>query len=67
MLMGGFQKCEKYGWRYLVRFKQGSIPTVQEEYFALAELQKNEYKCPDGAYDFVNGIGYKELSLNYVH
>ena len=64
---GFFQSCAKYGWRFLVRFKEGSIPTVQEEFRALKGVQKNEMKRPDCRYDFVTEIDYKNISLNYVH
>ena len=30
-----FQACEEYHWRYIVRFKEGSIPTVAQECEAL--------------------------------
>ena len=62
-----FQGCAKYGWRFLVRFKEGSIPTVQDEYSALKDVQKNEIKCPEGLYDFVTEIDYRGNLLNYVH
>lgn len=64
---GFFQSCAKFGWRFLVRFKEGSIPTVQEEYYALKDIQKNEIKHPDCSYDFVTEIDYRGIALNYMH
>ena len=64
---GFFQRCEEYGWRFLVRFKEGSIPTMQQEFDALKDLQKNKSKKADGEYDFVTGIDYHGNHINYVH
>ena len=64
---GFFQRCEEYGWRFLVRFKEGSIPTMQQEFDALKDLQKNKSKKADEEYDFVTGIDYHGNHINYVH
>ncbi|MDO4339881.1 MAG: hypothetical protein Q4C91_17595 [Eubacteriales bacterium] len=47
-----FRKCEEYGWQYLLRFKEGSIPTIGNEYRKLKELEKNrkETKVKNGRY-----------------
>lgn len=37
--------CENNKWRYIINFKEGSIPSVAEEFFALSKLQpeNNQY------------------------
>ena len=66
-----FKACEKYGWKYLVRFKGGSIPTVQEEYESLKKLGKNQRtRIVNGitqVHDFVNEIDYNGILLNFAH
>ena len=64
---GFFQRCGAYGWRFLVRFKSGSIPTVEEEYNALKKLQNNQIEQSGYCYDFVTGIDYQGIPLNYAH
>lgn len=63
-----FQACEEYHWRYIVRFKEGSIPTVFQEYEALRKLSGNRRKGTDGnisyRYDFVSDIDYEGHKLN---
>ena len=64
---GFFQNSIKNGWRFLVRFKERSIPSVQGEFESLRQLQKNAYKQGNCEYDFVTDIDYKGILLNYVH
>ena len=64
---GFFQRCGAYAWRFLVRFKSGSIPTVEEEYNALKKLQNNQIEQSGYCYDFVTGIDYQGIPLNYAH
>lgn len=52
--------CKDYGWDYLVRFKDGSIPSIAEEYEAIPEKGKA------GRAEFVNGIDYKGHSVNVL-
>lgn len=63
-----FAMCHDSGWHYILRFKEGSIPTVAEEYRSLKKTEKNCRKQPlsDGAgwYDFVTGIDYYGYKLN---
>lgn len=39
-----FEKCREAGCRYLLRFKEGSIPSVYEEYGKLRGLEKNRHE-----------------------
>lgn len=52
--------CKDYGWGYLLRFKDGSIPSIAEEYQAIPEKGKT------GSAEFVNGIDYKGHSVNVL-
>ena len=66
-----FRTCEENHWAYLIRFKKGSIPSVQEEKEALSKIQGhqreitvNDVKC---IFDYVTGIDYRGFKLNYAH
>lgn len=65
-----FRKCEEYRWHYLIRFKEGSIPTIGNEYRKLKELEKNrkETKIKSGRYwhDYVNDMDYNGYQINLV-
>ena len=52
--------CRDYGWDYLLRFKDGSIPSIAEEYQAIPEKGKT------GRAEFVNGIDYKGYCVNVL-
>lgn len=52
--------CKGYGWDYLLRFKDGSIPSIAEEYEAIPE------KGRTGRAEFVNGIDYKGHPVNVL-
>ena len=54
------QICEGYGWEYIIRFKDGSIPSIAEEYENIPE------KGRAGAAEFVNDIDYKERKTNVL-
>ena len=63
-----FDVCKKYHWRYIIRYKDGSIPTVYKEYEGRRTNEKNERKGKRNQteyhYAFVNGIPYKGHKLN---
>ena len=63
-----FQACKEYHWRYIVRYKEGSIPGVFQEYEALRKLEGHPGKGKNGKisyrYDFVNAIDYEGHKLN---
>ena len=52
--------CADYGWDYLLRFKDGRIPSIAEEYEAIPE------KIKAGNAEFVNGIDYGENKVNVL-
>jgi len=63
-----FDACKAYNWRYIVRFKEGGIPTVFQEYETLRKLSGNRRKGTDGNisywYDFVSDMDYEGHKLN---
>lgn len=61
-----FKECRARNWRFLLRFKEGSIPAVYQDYKGLKKLEKNLCKEGDSWYDSVNGIAYGSHMLNFV-
>lgn len=65
---GFFERCREKNWRYILRYKEGSIPTVGAEYRKLKGLEKNyqEHETETGKewHDYVTGIDYKEHKVN---
>lgn len=63
-----FGECKKRKWNYILRYKEGSIPSIAEEYKSLKEVEKNyqEKRLEDGKswYDYVTGIDYNEYKVN---
>ena len=37
-----FDLCKEYGWHYIIRFKDGSIKTVAEEFHALKDIEPKQ-------------------------
>ncbi len=65
-----FKKCRDSGWHYILRYKEGSIPTIAQEY---QKLKKTEGNCRkqelcDGAcwHGFVTDIDYNGYKVNIV-
>lgn len=58
-----FKICDEYDWKYLIRFKDGSIRSVAKEFHELKDMemenQKDEMK-------WVNGIGYNQRTVNVM-
>ena len=63
-----FIKCRDNAWHYILRYKEGSIPTVADEYGRLKKTEKNcrKQELSDGAcwYDFVTDIDYNGHKVN---
>lgn len=58
-----FGICEKYGWDYIIRLKDGAMPAVSEEFHMLKDREKeNEYK----GRKWVNGIAFQDRTVNVV-
>ena len=65
-----FRECREKGWRYILRYKEGSIPGIAEEYRALKEQEQNrrETVLENGRtwYDYVTDIDYNGYGINLV-
>lgn len=63
-----FIKCRDNAWRYILRYKEGSIPTVADEYSRLKKTERNcrKQELSDGAcwHDFVTDIDYNGHKVN---
>ena len=57
-----FNTCKKNKWRYILRFKEGSIPSIAEEFKILKRIDSIEEK----GFNFVNEIDYDEKKINIV-
>lgn len=57
-----FDICKENHWNYIIRYKEGSIPSIMEEYDGIPEKGHGR----KGKAEFVNGIGYKKHELNVV-
>jgi len=58
-----FKMLDSYDWKYIITFKEGSMPKTYEEYLSLDKLQKNRIEiAEDGViqnYSWVNYISYR--------
>lgn len=57
-----FDICKKNHWDYIIRYKEGSIPSIMKEYEAIPEKGCGK----KGKTEFVNGIGYKKQEINVL-
>lgn len=53
--------CREYKWEYLIRFKDGSIPYIADEWNAVPERESS------GSAEYVNGMEYEGHSVNELH
>ena len=53
-------KCGDYGWKYIIRYKEGSIPTIAQEFKAIPD------KNVSGHATYVNEIDYRGLKINML-
>ena len=58
-----FQICDDNQWNYLIRFKDGSIPSVASEFHLLKEREVQNQR--DGG-RWINGISYKKRMVNVM-
>ena len=67
-----FRICQENGWEYIIRFKDGSIPSVASEFDALSKYEASSLKVPpllslkDTEYSYVNEIDYEGYNINVV-
>lgn len=56
--------CKKYSWDYLIRFKDGSIPTLAKEFNSIINLIKDKGNKFSKNQTWVNEISYKGSKVN---
>ncbi len=65
---GFFNRCKRKNWKYILRYKEGSIPAIGTEYRKLKGIEKNyqERKRETGKewYDYAAEIDYKGYKVN---
>lgn len=66
-----FDICRDNNWSYIIRFKDGSIKTVAEEFHALKDIEKSQVfkeNCNgiDEEYKYVTKINYEDHLLNII-
>ena len=65
---GFFERCRENNWRYILRYKEGSIPSVGAEYRKLKGMEKNyrERVLETGKewHDYVTDIDYNGRKVN---
>lgn len=57
-----FDICKKNHWNYIIRYKEGSIPSIMEDYEGIPEKGRGN----KGKTEFVNGIGYKKHEVSVL-
>lgn len=55
--------CKEKEWKYIIRFKEGSIPTLYREFETIVKTD-NESRKKD--YEYVTGIDYQENKINII-
>lgn len=55
--------CKENGWKYIIRFKEGAIPNLYNE-FKTVVAKANESTIKD--YEYVTGIDYQEEKINII-
>lgn len=55
--------CKDNKWKYIIRFKEGAIPTLYKEFKIVVE-RENESKKAN--YEYVTNLDYKEEKINII-
>lgn len=55
--------CKEYDWKYIIRLKEGSIPTIYKEF---EEMSKKYNESKIEGYELVNSIEYKGNKTNVI-
>lgn len=56
------QLCKDYGWDYIIRYKEGSAPSIAKEYQALPEREKIGADI-----EYQNEIMFQEFDVNLIY
>ena len=55
--------CKENGWKYIIRFKEGTIPSLYQE-FETVVAESNESTKEN--YEYVTGLDYEEEKINVI-
>ena len=55
--------CKENGWKYIIRFKEGAIPSLYKE-FETVVARANESTIE--GYDYVTGLDYQEKKIDVI-
>lgn len=55
--------CKANGWKYIIRFKEGAIPSLYKEFETIVKID-NESKKSN--YSYVTGLDYQENKTNII-
>ena len=55
--------CKQNDWKYIIRFKKGSIPSLYEEFETVVAKENESNKSN---YEFVTGLDYEEEKINVI-
>lgn len=66
-----FDRCRRCGWKYIVTFKEGSMPAVWQDYLGLKKLEKDNHSTLEKGdivqeFHWVNEIEYADHKLNVL-
>lgn len=55
--------CKEYKWKYIIRFKEGTIPTLYKEF---EQVVKNDNESNKANYEFVTKLDYNNYKTNII-
>lgn len=55
--------CKEYKWKYIIRFKEGAIPTLYNEF---EQVVKNDNESNKAKYEFVTKLDYNDYQTNII-
>lgn len=55
--------CKENNWKYIIRFKEGAIPTIYDEF---SQIVKKDNESNKENYEFVTNIDYKDYKINMI-
>lgn len=55
--------CKANNWKYIIRFKEGAIPTLYKEF---EQVVKNYNKSNKANYEFVTKLDYNDYKINII-
>jgi len=69
---GVFKLCDEYGWKFLIRYKEGRIKSVGEEFEAIKKIEGMSLRKREGDIErednifWANEISYNERLVNLI-